>query len=163
MARRSKTSLPDVGAQAREFADELRLALRWERPLILFAVSRSPQRLLEAQEVFGKQVLELGQAVKRVEVNDTDYSDVAARLSRHPRRHKTVFFIAGLARGGEAALKALNVRREYFVDNRLRVVFLLTEAEERAIANRAPDFWAFRHRALVVHQLKTAGSRRENR
>jgi tetratricopeptide (TPR) repeat protein len=63
-----------------------------------------------------------------------------------------VFFVSGLKWGGGEdglnAYRALNLRRELFIERGLRVVFWLTEGEAVALAQHAPDFWAFRHRVV---------------
>jgi tetratricopeptide (TPR) repeat protein len=63
-----------------------------------------------------------------------------------------VFFITGLkwggGKGGFNAYRALNMRREFFVDNEMRIVLWLTKKEASNLPRHAPDFWAFRHRVV---------------
>jgi len=129
-------------------ARELELAIRWDRPSILLAVYSSTYVANEAAWTLEAKLREAGQAVESVEVTSEADADVPLRLADHPRRDRTVFFVSGLQRGGKKALRTLNIRREYFVDQRLRAVFWLTESEAVAIARDAPDFWAFRHRVV---------------
>jgi tetratricopeptide (TPR) repeat protein len=129
-------------------ARELELAIRWGRPSILLAVYSSTYVANEAAWTLEAKLREAGQAVEWVGVTSEADADVPLRLADHPRRDKTVFFVSGLQWGGKKALRTLNIRREYFADQRLRAVFWLTENEAVAIAREAPDFWAFRHRVV---------------
>jgi hypothetical protein len=70
-------------------------------------------------------------------------------------RRDTIFFVHRIGAGGTGALRALNIRREYFTLLHLRAVFWLSPTEEAAIANRAPDFWVFRHRAVYLEESST--------
>jgi tetratricopeptide (TPR) repeat protein len=129
-------------------ARELELAIRWDRPSILLAVYSSIYVMGDAAAALEAQLREGGQQVVWVRVNGEADADIPMRLAEHPQRNGAVFFVSGLQWGGQTALRALNIRREYFVDQRLRAVFWLTENEAVAIARQAPDFWAFRHRVV---------------
>lgn len=148
MTRRHKGSEADsFGDRIARLADELKLAVEWNRPSILFAVYQSHFVMQEAQKALAAQIRAVGQEVERYIVNKEN-ADIPFVLSRHPDREKIVFFVQGVQFGGEPALRALNVRREYFVDKSIRAVFWLTEYEATAMAHSAPDFWAFRHRSV---------------
>ena len=129
-------------------ARELQLAIRWDRPSILLAVYRSRYVMRDAAVALEARLREGGQVVVWVRVNGEADADIPLRLAEHPQRNGAIFFVSGLQWGGKTALRALNIRREYFVDRRLRAVFWLTENEAVAIAREAPDFWAFRHRVV---------------
>jgi tetratricopeptide (TPR) repeat protein len=133
-------------------ADELKLAVKWNRPSILFAVYQSYFVMVDAQEALAEQLRTIGQDIERYVVSK-DNADIPLQLSEHPRRSQTVFFVQGLQFGGEPALRALNIRREYLVNNSIRAVFWLTEYEATAVAHGAPDFWAFRHRTVDFMDL----------
>ncbi len=142
-------------AQAIKLCDELRLAAQWERPSILFAVCCSDSVKDKAQTALVKLLELVGEKVQLYQVNDKENADIPLRLSRKHHCAQKVFFVEGLSQGGEGAVRALNIRREYFVSKQIRAVFWLSEAEERTLAGAAPDFWAFRHR--VVYFKEDAG------
>jgi len=129
-------------------ARELELAIRWDRPSILLAVYSSMYVMNDAAAALAARLREEGQAVEWAQVTNEADADVPLRLANQPQREGTVFFVSGLQWGGKTALRALNIRREYFVNQRLRAVFWLTENEAVAIAREASDFWAFRHRVV---------------
>jgi len=129
---------------------ELALALQWDRPSILLAVYSSMFVRADAEAVLEVWLREQGQAVARVQVSGPDdpAADVPLALREWPERAHTVFFVSGLRQGAPTTWNALNVRREYLVDGRIRVVFWVTEGEAAELPQRAPDFWAFRHRVV---------------
>jgi len=148
MATKQTAVFEPLTERVNRLARELELAIRWDRPSILLAVYSSTYVANEAAWTLEAKLREAGQAVESVEVTSEADADVPLRLADHPRRDKTVFFVSGLQWGGKKALQTLNIRREYFADQRLRAVFWLTESEAVAIVREAPDFWAFRHRVV---------------
>jgi len=131
--------------------DELSLAIHWDRPSILLAVYESEFVRKDVEAVLAGRLSSLGQRILDFEVTKPDF-DIPLALSRHPRHEKIVFFISGLkwggGKGGKNSYRALNIRRELFVDYKIRAVFWLHRAEAAALPREAPDFWAFRHRVL---------------
>lgn len=136
--------------------EELEMAIKWGRPSILLAVYKSEFIRAEAEASLEEKLSEVGQMVYRLQVNDERF-DILPFLSRHPRRKKTIFYVSGLrwggGRGGQNAYRALNIRREFLVDNSIRTVLWLTEAEGIDLPLHAPDFWAFRHRVIEFRDL----------
>ena len=130
---------------------ELELALKWDRPSILLAIYSSHYVRADAERALDARLRELNQTTTDYLVNEAN-ADILINLSEHPRKATTVFYIAGLQNGGGAdgrnAYRALNLRREYFVDYRIRAVVWLTEKEASVLQRYAPDFWAFRHRVV---------------
>ncbi len=131
---------------------ELELAVKWNRPSILLAVYSSEFVRADAEAALSAKLRELGQTITAYRVTGEDNADSPLNLSQHPDKAKIVFFISGLQWGGgkdgRNAYRALNIRREYFVDYLIRAVFWLTEKEAIALPTHAPDFWAFRHRVV---------------
>lgn len=131
-------------------ADELRLAFKFDRPSILFAVYQSRYVMMDAMGALTEQLKPLQIEFAWLRIEGERDADIPIRLSERPadERRRTVYLIDGLQYGQDAALRALNIRREYFVENRLRVILWLTESEAESIPLRAPDFWRFRHRVV---------------
>ncbi len=140
--------------RTRRLFEELELAIRWDRPAILLAVYRSFFVVLEAENLLTLWLTELGQKTERYIVTPEN-ADIPLHLSqRSPEeRATTVFFIEDLSKGREESLRALNIRREYFVEYGLRAVFWLNEEEARQLALAAPDFWRFRHRVVEFPEV----------
>jgi tetratricopeptide (TPR) repeat protein len=130
---------------------ELSLSVELDRPSILLAVYESEFVRQKAEALLEGRLSELGQNVHRYQV-DEEHFDVPLTLSQQSNLGEIVFFVTGLrwggGKGGFNAYRALNLRREYFVDNSIRAVFWLTEKEAVDLPRRAPDFWAFRHRVI---------------
>ncbi|MBS4060943.1 MAG: hypothetical protein KG029_11140 [Bacteroidetes bacterium] len=132
---------------------EIQQAVRWNRPSILVVVCSSATARKSAQDGLTRLVEAAGQQVVEYVVSGATY-DIPLTLSRHPTRQKSVFYVTHINRGGGSgnrnAFRALNMRRELFVDYPTRVVFWLTKSEAKSLALLSPDFWAFRHTSLEV-------------
>jgi tetratricopeptide (TPR) repeat protein len=130
---------------------ELERAIRFDRPSILLAIYQSELVRAEAEKAIARQLHEMGQRTERVTINEEKY-DLPLYLVQQPDHEKTVYFVQGLQWGGgedgRNTYRALNIRREYFVDYRLRFILWLTEKEAYNLPRYAPDFWAFRHRVV---------------
>lgn len=150
MRRKPEREAEHFESRMIQLCDELRLAGEWERPSILFAVCQTETIRAAGQSALAKLLELVGQKVSVVQVDAKKNVDIPLLLSRKHHRTQKVFFVQGLDAGGGAALGALNLRREYLVDKKIRVVFWLTESEEQAVARAAPDFWAFRHQVIYL-------------
>jgi tetratricopeptide (TPR) repeat protein len=131
--------------------EELNLAIKWERPSILIAVYESEYIRIRVEKLLEDQLATLGQKVNHFHIDEKQF-DVPMILVQNPDHKETVYFITGLkwggGKGGFNAYRALNMRREFFVDNQMRVILWLTKSEAANLARHAPDFWAFRHRVV---------------
>jgi tetratricopeptide (TPR) repeat protein len=133
--------------------DELKMAARWHRPSILLVSYSSKLPLWDAQISLKKKLQKIKQTVYFLDVNEKTF-DIPLILTRIPNQQKMIFFVSGLSNGGgplsSNAYRALNIRRELLVENGIRTVFWLNEAEADALPNQALDFWAFRHRKVEL-------------
>lgn len=131
--------------------DELGMAIKWDRPCILFAVYQSEYIKEEVQSVLRHSLIKQGNDVLKYTVDKTHY-DVAIDLRDQAGRNQSVFFISGLRWGGgkgcSKAYHALNMHREYLVEEKIRSIFWLTKKEARLLPRYAPDFWAFRYNVV---------------
>ncbi len=156
---RGNKLVASIGNQVLSLFEELQLANQWQRPSILLASYRSKLVLLDAQLQLERKLRKIKQSVYRFEVNKENY-DVPLFLSQYPERRETVFFISGLNNGGGSsdsnAYRALNIRRELFVDHQIRAVFWLNPVEADVLPLQALDFWSFRHRMIELPDKPTS-------
>lgn len=146
-----KTSTASLMDRIAILLDELILAIKWDRPCILYAVYQSEYVKEDVQSFIRQSLKDLGNVALNYEV-DKVHNDVALDLHDHPGRKRTVYFITGLSWGGgkgrSNAYHALNMHREYLVEEKIRSIFWLTKNEARLIPRYAPDFWAFRFNVI---------------
>jgi len=141
---------------------ELQRAIKGSRPSILLSVYSSEFVRASAQQVLIDKLRTLGQSSVYYRVTDEATADIPLRLSKFSETelNNIVFFVSGLERGGgidgRNAYRALNIRREYFVDHKIRILFWLTEKESANIPHWAPDFWAFRYRVVEFLDTKVS-------
>jgi hypothetical protein len=141
--------------------EELSFAIQWQRPSILLAVYQSETVRAAAENALQERLGGIGQKLVQFKVGEKRY-DIPRLLSRRPELACSVFSVTRLSRGGGReganAYRALNMRREYFVDHGIRVVVWLSQSEVVDLSRHAPDFWAFRHRVVEFHSVdKTQG------
>ncbi|HVM71408.1 MAG TPA: tetratricopeptide repeat protein [Anaerolineales bacterium] len=131
--------------------EELAFAFQQQRPSILLAFYELEPVRARAERHLENRLAESGHPLLPFHV-DEDHFDIPMLLSRHPERGGAAFSVTGLGRGGGEqganAYRALNIRRELFVDYSIRVIFWLDPSEAVALSRHAPDFWAFRHRVV---------------
>jgi hypothetical protein len=134
---------------------ELELAIQWQRPSILLVSCESKSIRADVELVLKGRLIELGHELVRIPVNEKRF-DIPLLLSRRKDRDQSVYSVRGLSLGGGKeganAYRALNIRREYFVDYHIRAIFWLVKEEMIKLTRHAPDFWAFRHRVVEFDQ-----------
>jgi tetratricopeptide (TPR) repeat protein len=144
--------------------EELDLAIKWDRPSILFAMYESEFLRKDISKLLENRLANLNQTVTHFNIDEKQF-DVPMILIQNPDHEHTVFFITGLkwggGKGGFNAYRALNMRREFFVDNQMRVVLWLTKKEASNLPRHAPDFWAFRHRVVEFTEENNSPRRKE--
>ncbi len=132
--------------------DELKLAIQWDRPSLLLAVHNSKYSQEKAQKALEASLRGLSQGVIKIVVNSESADIHEQILQSQTDLRQTVFFISNLGSGGgplgRDSYNALNLYREFFVEEKVRLVIWLTKGEEVDLSKYAPDFWAFRHRVL---------------
>ena len=137
--------------QIHQLTTEIEFALQWRGPIILLVVYRSSHVLDDAEMSLSTQLMPLKQQLVSVRVR-SDSSNIAETIAKTENRENKVFSIAHLSQGGGVnradAYRALNLHREYFIEENIRCVFWVTNEEIQQLSLIAPDFWAFRHRAI---------------
>jgi tetratricopeptide (TPR) repeat protein len=131
---------------------ELELATKWQRPSVLLAIYSSEYVRADADIALENRLHALGQSAYHIKIKNQAGADVSLLISELADLNNVVFFVEGLRWGAGQdncyAYHTLNNRREFFIENQIRVVFWLTEKEAIDLAHYAPDYWAFRHRVI---------------
>ncbi len=140
--------------------EELSFAIQWQRPSILLVFYESENVRAKAELALEKRLTEIGQQLVQIKVDERNF-DIPLLLSRRPDRDQSVYSVSGLSSGGGKAganaYRALNMRREYFVDYAIRVIVWLAGDEAIELSRHAPDFWAFRHRVVELNDTYGPG------
>jgi tetratricopeptide (TPR) repeat protein len=138
-----------------QLIEELSFAFQRQRPSILLVFYEAESMRAKAERALEKLLAENGHPLVPFRVEASNF-DVPMLLAQHPEREHSVFSVTGLSHGGGKdganAYRALNIRREYFVDYAIRVVIWLNNDEAMALSRHAPDFWAFRHRVVEFNE-----------
>jgi len=130
---------------------EIELAFQWNRPSILLAIHNSKIGHVDAQQSLEQEVVKRNKKVVHVNI-DSSRPDVIRALADSVNLDETVFFVSGIKDADQASdgrvYRALNLSREILVESCICVVFWLNVSEAVNLPEKAPDFWAFRHRVV---------------
>ncbi len=140
--------------------EELELAIKWGRPSILLAVHKSKFGQDKASKILEEKLNKLGKNITQIVVNNKR-PDIPHTILASSPTDQSIFFVSNIDWGGgndgKDAYRALNIYRELFVENQIKVVFWLTPGEAANLPRYAPDFWAFRHRFIEFTAQRTLG------
>jgi tetratricopeptide (TPR) repeat protein len=132
--------------------NEIELAVRWDRPSILFAIYRSDYIREEVNGILREKLKNIAQKTHFIRTNYTNRFDFLSQISQLPDLSRTVLLIDGFkwdcGTEGVRVFKELNKHREYFIDNNIRAVFWLFENEVSDFAANATECWILRHRVV---------------
>jgi tetratricopeptide (TPR) repeat protein len=131
---------------------ELELAAKWQRPSVIWAIYSSEYVRADADTALERRLHNLGQSTHHIKIKNQKSADVSSQIADLGVLDNVVFFVDGLRWGADRedrlAYHTLDNRREFFIDNQIRIVFWLTEKEAIDLAHYAPDYWALRHRVI---------------
>ena len=132
-------------------AEEIELAVKWQRPCILMAVYSSEYVRGDASTALENSLADLGQKVVHLNLRNRTATELAPFFKDLKNPRHSVFVVDGLRGGSDddsSAYAAMSLQREYFIDRRMRIVFWLTANEIVKLAHTAPDFWVHRDRVV---------------
>jgi tetratricopeptide (TPR) repeat protein len=130
---------------------ELELAIKWRRPCMLFVAYSSEYVRLDVEIALENYLIDLGHKTASLKIKNNNANEVLELVNGCDDLANTVLFIDGFrwAQGNRASVyTALDQQREFLMENKVRVVFWLTQNEILELAHTAPEFWAHRHCAL---------------
>lgn len=135
---------------------EIAMSMKWKRACISIAIYRS--EIIKNIVLSELQQALISEKIEMVHIAvDKSVVDIPIMLRDFPNAENKIFSISGLRWGGGRdhydAYRALNMHREYLVENFLISVFWLTPSEIKSLAKTAPDFWAFRHQVIEFLDL----------
>ncbi len=131
---------------------EIELAVRWDRPSILFAIYKSDIIRDEVNSILQEKLNTIDQNTHSIKTSFNTQFDFLEQIAQLPNLSKTVLLIDGFnwecGPEGARVFKEFNKNREYFVDNNIRAIFWLFENEVSDFAANATECWVLRHRMV---------------
>ena len=131
---------------------EIELAVRWDRPSIIFAIYKSDQIRDEVNEKLAKKLSSISQKTHTIITNHKDQFSFLSQISQLADLPQSVLLIEGFdwecGAEGVRVFKEFNEHREYFIDNNIRAIFWLFENEVSEFATNATECWILRHRVV---------------
>ncbi len=136
---------------------EIELAVRWDRPSILFAIYKSDITRDEVNTVLQEKLEKISQKTHFIQTSFNNQFDFLDQISQLPDLSQTVLIIDGFnwdcGPEGVHVFKEFNKNREYFIDNNIRAIFWLFENEVSDFAANATECWILRHRVVEFVDL----------
>jgi tetratricopeptide (TPR) repeat protein len=130
--------------------DYLIRAHKFNKASILFAMYLSEFARVDVENSLKRKLKEAG--LETMDVNAGEYKNLPGFFVSNEKK-EMVFLVKGMEKGFPDVLNYLNFKREDLVENKIKVVFWVTENELTRISLEAPDFFAFRNR--VVEFMET--------
>jgi tetratricopeptide (TPR) repeat protein len=129
-------------------AKDLELAIRWQRPCILFAMYSSEYVRADVESLLENHLIDLEQQVVHVRTDTEHPYELLKSMEGQSSENNLVFFVDELTQnhaGDYSIYLQLNKHRELFNEGCIRIVFWLTQKEIVDLAHQAPEFWTYRH------------------
>lgn len=136
---------------------EIELAVRWDRPSIIFAIYKSDITRDEVNNLLQDKLEKISQKTHFIQTSFNNQFDFLDQISQLPEPSQTVLIIDGFnwecGPEGVHVFKEFNKNREYFIDNNIRAIFWLYENEVSDFAENATECWILRHRVVEFVDL----------
>ncbi len=145
------------GTKVLRLSNYLNRAHRHDKPSILFALHMSEFLRSDVEQSLSTLLKEQGLRV--VSVDAGEKKDLPSFFSSIDSDN-TVFFVHDIEKGFPEVLQFLNFKREELVEDRVKVIFWVTEEELSRISREAPDFFAFRNRVVEFMEVPPEGELR---
>ena len=139
-----------AGTKVLRLSNYLNRAHRHYKPSILFALYLSEFLRSDVERSLITHLKEQGLRV--VGVDAGEQKDLPSFFSSIDSDN-AVFFVHNIEKGFPEVLQFLNFKREELVEDRVKVIFWVTEEEISRISREAPDFFAFRNRVVEFMEL----------
>ncbi|MGZ3958746.1 MAG: tetratricopeptide repeat protein, partial [Flavisolibacter sp.] len=136
---------------------EIELAVRWDRPSILFAIYKSDIIRDEVNSILREKLGNISQKTHLIQTSFNNQFDFLNQISELQNLSQTVLIIDGFnwecGPEGVRVFQEFNKNREYFIDNNIRAIFWLFENEVSDFAANATECWVLRHRVVEFVDL----------
>nr|QNO47081.1 photosystem I assembly protein Ycf3 [Methanosarcinales archaeon ANME-2c ERB4] len=146
-----------TGTKVLRLSNYLNRAYRYDKPSILFALYLSEFLRSDVERSLSTLLKE--RRLRVVSVAAGEKKDLPSFFSSIDSGN-TVFFVYNLEKGFPEVLQFLNFKREELVEDRVKVIFWVTEEELSRISREAPDFFAFRNRVVEFMEVPHMGETR---
>ncbi len=132
-------------------ANELELAIKWDRPVALLAVYNSEYVRADAENALENFLIQQGQKIIHIKMDDTTNSSLISLLQNFPVDASDVVFVKGISQhftGQTNIFIKLGNHQDILNDKKIRIVFWLTQNAITEMMRSAPDFWEYRQRIV---------------
>lgn len=116
----------------------------WQYPSISLVVYDTALTGSKAVSLLEDRLIRRGQQVAHIAPNENDQNIVEDEIVRNRHWSDTVFFVMHLSfNSDEAIYKMISDRSDFVINNRLRVIYWVTEDDFTTYISQMPESWIF--------------------
>ena len=145
---------PEIGAfeeRIATLATELDLAIKWDRSSALLAIYNSEYVRAEAETAVENFLIEQGQKVIHIQMDNIVDLDIVSFLQQHPTPTNCVFFVNQIKKPISEKTNIfirIGNHKDILINKKIRIIFWLTQNLATQMLSVAPDFWEFRQHSI---------------
>lgn len=128
--------------------EDLKLAIQWDRPIILLVVYNSEYVRADAETALRNFLIERRQQVARIQMDETPDINFISLLRKFQTTEDHIFFIHGSDPAHRNILAKLGHHKDILIRKKIRVVIWLTAKGLADLARNATDIWECRERIV---------------
>lgn len=136
--------------------NELRLNIESSQPSVTLALYRSRFAINQIEKNLETYFSTADFRIERYYINKED-KNLLSQLKKRADPSKTIFFVSGVQFANPSLLSWLNIQRESLREYQFRILFFVTEEEEKILSQESPDFWSFRQSVLEITYIPPDG------
>jgi tetratricopeptide (TPR) repeat protein len=133
--------------QAEKIFSELSISNQWKAPIIIMAIYSTVHVYKDMVAMLAEKTATLEKEIVQIGFSEPTV-DLVERIQAYDVQ-KTIFSVVDLSTGSDQEdariYQYLNLHREFFIEESIRMIVWLKPDELGKMTAFAPDFWAFRH------------------
>ena len=134
--------LSSYKAQLEKLSDDILLSVRWDKPAIFWVTYENTLSGAKAVSGLEAQLMRQGQYVHHITPDVDGKNNIVDEVTRNTHWRETVFFIMHMGSSTNKNIyKSLDSQSNFFTNNRIRVVYWLTEADLLSFVQQLPSYW----------------------
>jgi tetratricopeptide (TPR) repeat protein len=128
--------------------DELKLAIKWNRPSLLLVVYNSEYVRADAETALKNFLIERGQKVVHIQLDETPDNSLISLLRKFQTTEDHIFFCHRSDHEQKNALARLGNHKDILIRKKIRLVIWLTAKGLADLARNASDMWEYRQHVI---------------
>jgi tetratricopeptide (TPR) repeat protein len=134
--------------------NDLLRATKWHAPCISLVLYDTAMNGSKAASVLEDRLMRKGQRTVHVAPNEKGQIELAAEFTNNKAWSETVFFVMHVSFNVEEAIyKTISDQSDFVINNRIRIVYWITEDDFATYISQMPERWIFEQRFYSLTQI----------